>query len=132
LNATLQITAEEGFDANSLLQELINSIRDALARVRAEPGHVKIMLRSQDDAAIANLVSSDRAPEVSQYATDRINGAELIINARVEVDSRVLQKLIKTSVDCIAAKNHLRVVVQTIEQLATGPADMSCKIPNIS
>ncbi|UCE58247.1 MAG: hypothetical protein JSU63_12480 [Phycisphaerales bacterium] len=97
-NATWQITAPGGFDANVLCVDLAGAIQDALKDIAAEPAHVKMILRSGDDMAIANLLSSDRPPELSRRCNSAMINATLVVNCRVEAKSAVLREVVEESV----------------------------------
>jgi len=85
LNATWRVTAAEGFEADRLLIDLAEAIQGALVYVEGEPAHVKMIVRDGAALAMANLVSSDRAPELSQPCSRRMTDGMLVVNARVEI-----------------------------------------------
>ena len=119
LNAAWKVTATSGFGADELLVDLADALRGSLAGVSAEPGHVKMILRSGDDLAIANLLSSARPPELSRPCGARMTDATLIVNARVEVAPSILRKRVEAAVRSISAQHGAKVTPESIT--ATAP-----------
>jgi Ni2+-binding GTPase involved in maturation of urease and hydrogenase len=104
LNAAWRVTAADGFDADRLLLELAAAIQKDLAAVGIEPAHVKMALHSGDNLALANVVSSDRSPELSRASRTRMTDAKLIINARVESEASALRDLVGACVETVTCR----------------------------
>ena len=119
-NATLELSAERGFDADRLLLDLLQAICDRLNDVGAEPAHVKTILSSGQIVAIANLVGSDCVPELSQACNRQIFDGTLLINARVECSAEVLRKQVEDAVEQILANQHVDAAWSNVESLAPG------------
>lgn len=101
LNGSWQLTAEQEFDGDRLLLDLVGALQESLGG--AEPAHVKMSLRSGDHVGVANVVSSDRPAELSQSSGARVSEGILTINARVEVDPSVLRERVEFAVGQITA-----------------------------
>jgi len=129
VNAKISLKGEEVFDGNQFLLDLATAIQGELTLAQTEPGHVKMILSSEKAAAIVNLVSNDRAPELSLRAKEKMINAHLIVNARVEVDPGILQNQVKASIEKTASTYHLEATFQTIEQRSTDPGDLCCDLP---
>ncbi len=141
LNATLKITAPDGFDADTLVLELAGALGQAMAELGAEPAHIKIILRSGEQAAIANLVGSARPPELTRSIAgrppdreslvgpsgesrragaqgSRLTEGELIVNARVEADPAVLRDQFERVVRSLSLLDQVGVTIVSLEAFA--------------
>lgn len=122
LNAAWQVTAATGFDADGLLLGLAGAIQSGLAGIGAEPAHVKMTLHSGDGPngfAVANLLSSDRPPELSQPSGQRMTEARLVINGRAETDPAGLRQQVEDAVrrtvgEHAATAEHLSMGSMTV------------------
>ncbi len=132
LNATWRVTAAGGFDADRLLLELAAAIQKDLAAVGAEPAHVKMALHSGENLALANVVSSDRPPELSRASARPMTEAKLIVNARVEGDPAELRRQVVAAVGRTAAEYHAEATCLSIQDLAPTLGSRSCPTNTVS
>ena len=111
LNATWEVGAAGGFDADGLLRDLLSAIQAGLGEIGAEPAHVKAVLRSCDDTAVAHLVSSDRSPELSRRCGKRLSRARLVVNSRVETKPALLRQQVEKALQTAAAAHGLDLTI---------------------
>lgn len=107
LNCTVQLTAEQLFDADSLLQQLAGEIQKRLQAQQTEIAHLKITFSAGGSAshvAVANLVRNDFVPELSLKLDEPVKGGELIVNLRAEAPPDTLAAAVKESVPAVTAK----------------------------
>ena len=95
LNATVVVSAARPFDLDGLLMRLIERLREAFARMGAEPGHLKVIGLHDGSFGVANLVSSAARPELSLPSRGRVAGAEVIVNARVAADPALIEEQVR-------------------------------------
>ena len=96
LNCTLALETDQPFDANALLLELTEGIRERCRASGEEIAHLKMTLDSQLDGgqlAVISLVSTEGTPDVRESLFDRIGGGSLIVNLRAEGDSNDLKRM---------------------------------------
>jgi G3E family GTPase len=101
LNGTVQLKAEDGFDANGLLGELAEELRERLRRNGAEVAHLKMTFSPDEglrDIAVINLVRNDYVTEVSQALEQPVQNGQLIINLRAEASPDVLCQSVRSAV----------------------------------
>lgn len=99
LNATVRMTAlGQPLPLDELTLGLVAALRDALLAAQAEPAHLKILGQAGPDAAIANLVASDAAAELSLASQVVVPQAELIVNARVATAPETLDRFVQQAV----------------------------------
>ncbi|MEI8233532.1 MAG: GTP-binding protein [Verrucomicrobiota bacterium] len=88
LNATVQLAADGGFDANRLLAKLAAEIQQGLRARGAEVAHLKMTLSPDGGVgggiASIHLVRNDAVPELSFSLEDPVPSGQLIVNLRAE------------------------------------------------
>lgn len=105
LNARLNVDSEKALDLDRLVLDIIGRLRAALGAADAETAHLKVIGLGQGSFAVANLVSNQSQPELSLPSRCPTRGAELIVNARVALDPRQLEREVHAAVEaaCSAA-----------------------------
>jgi len=101
LNATLQVSATEYFDANSVLSALAKNVQGHLCRAGSEIAHFKMTFSPDSglgDIAVINLVRNDFVPELSITLDHPVNSGQVIINLRAEEDPERLASTLRESV----------------------------------
>ncbi len=98
LNSRFRLQATDPFALDELLLRVMNRLRVALASQEAEPAHLKAIGLAERFHAVANLVSSDSAVELSVRSDGHSSAAELIINARVAADPELIRGLTEHAV----------------------------------
>lgn len=101
LNATLQISSTEYFDANSVLTTLAKNVQGRLCRSGSEIAHFKMTFSPDSglgDIAVINLVRNDFVPELSITLDHPVNSGQVIINLRAEEDPERLASTLRESV----------------------------------
>lgn len=99
LNATVQLTATEGFESESVLRTLATGIQRQLAN--AEIAHLKMTLSPDGglgDIAVINLVRSDFVPELSLRLEAPVTSGQLIVNCRAEAAPEALRDAVRDAV----------------------------------
>ena len=110
LNATVQLAAREGFDADATLKAIAAGIQQRLAG--AEIAHLKMTLnpdRGLGDIAAVNLVRSDFVPELSLTLEEPVESGQLIINCRAEAAPEAIRDAVR---DTVAALNSAAMTAQ--------------------
>ena len=100
--------------------ELAEEIRAGVARTGKDIAHLKMTLDSQDGTgtlSVVSLVGVDRGADLRESLLDRVNGGELVINLRAEVDPSHLESITR---EAVAALDPVRANVEHLEQLRPG------------
>ncbi len=101
LNATLQLSSTEYFDANSVLTTLAKNVQSRLCHSGSEIAHFKMTFSPDSglgDIAVINLVRNDFVPELSVTLEHAVNSGQVIINLRAEEDPERLATSLRESV----------------------------------
>ena len=117
LNAELSLKAAAAFDGDAWLLGLLAEIARQIRQAGDEPAHVKAMLRSGEDLAVANLVDGVRPPELSRAFGKPLAEGRLLINARVAGDPERLAGIVRASVESLASRQELLVEIQDLRSL---------------
>ena len=108
LNATVQLAATQGFDANSFLKELAGEIQKRLEARQAQVAHLKMTLSPDVSVtgaiAAVNLIRNDFVPELSFHLDEPVTGGQLIVNLRAESAPDVLGTALREGLEAAAKK----------------------------
>jgi len=99
LNATVQLAAPSGFDADATLKMIAAGIQQRLAG--AEIAHLKMTLSPDSglgDIAAVNLVRSDFVPELSLTIEESVQSGQLIINCRAEAAPEEIRDAVQATI----------------------------------
>lgn len=111
LNSQVAVEADQSFQLDGLLFDLIRRLRDQLAEVGAETAHLKTIGLWEGYYGVANLVSSFTEPELSLPSHCRTRSAHLVVNARVATDPSDLESLVRQTVaaacQAVGASSHI-------------------------
>lgn len=99
LNATVTLSSDDEFDANSFLKRLATYVQGRLQVEGAEIAHFKMTFSPDDgiagELASINLVRSDYVPELGMELDEPTTGGQLIVNLRAEADPAALVEAVK-------------------------------------
>ncbi|MBO09680.1 MAG: cobalamin biosynthesis protein P47K [Planctomycetaceae bacterium] len=98
LNNSLQLSAEESFDLDEFLLELVNRTAKRLDEQEAETAHLKVIGLWEGFFGVANLVSSEDHPDLSLPSNCQVKTVDVIINARVACDPEWLEEVVREEV----------------------------------
>lgn len=102
LNATVELSAEDPFNANEVLETLARGIQRGLPGV--EIAHLKMTFSPAgglNDIAVINLVRSDLVPELSLRLDGPATRGQLIINLRAEAPPALLERAVRDAVESL-------------------------------
>ncbi len=101
LNAGFTVTATTPFALDDLLLELIERLRGSLS---GEVAHLKAIGLGETSFAVANLIASAAAAELSMSCRNTTSEIELIVNARVATDPAQLESEVTQLVPAVCQK----------------------------
>jgi hypothetical protein len=87
---------------------------------RAEIAHVKAIGLAELAFGTANLVSSDRQPELSLPSRATVKTAELIVNARVAIDPPILESETREAIASCAVARGATVQFHSVQSFRPG------------
>jgi hypothetical protein len=98
LNSSLRVTAAAPFSLDELSLDIVQRLQQSLAASDAEPAHLKTIGLWEGHHGVANLVSSDTPAVLSLASHCRTSQADVIVNARVAVDPKLLEEHVYAAV----------------------------------
>jgi Ni2+-binding GTPase involved in maturation of urease and hydrogenase len=91
LNSQVVIEAEQLFDLDGLLTDLIQRLHQYFLNCGAEAAHLKVIGLCDSSYAVANVVSNSTGPELSLPSGTKTKTANVVVNARVAIDPADLE-----------------------------------------
>lgn len=114
LNSSLKVTGSQPFQLDGLLLDIIRRLQAELAKIDAEPAHLKAIGMADGLYGVANLISSFSPPELSLASKGEVREAELVVNARVATAPETLTAVVESAVrEACAAVGATAVFNQT-------------------
>jgi G3E family GTPase len=98
LNSSVHVRADKPFALDQLLMDIIRLLQKSLGSAHAEVAHLKAIGLWEGFFGVANLVSSQTAPELSLPSNCQVTEADVIVNARVAMDPAELQTIVERDV----------------------------------
>src|SRR5262245_61812000 len=120
LNSSVQVRAAAPFDLDDFLLDVVRRLSGPLAELHAEVAHLKAVGLADATFAVANLVASETAPELSLPSRARVSEAELIVNARVATDPEGLERLVREVVPAACAAAGASATFHTMQSFRPG------------
>lgn len=120
LNSSVHIAAPTRFGLDDLLLEIVRSLGAALSQHQGEVAHLKVIGLADVSFAVANLVCSRTAPELSLPSRAQVQSADVIVNARVALDPALLEEQVRRVVLAAGAARGARTEFRTTQSLRPG------------
>lgn len=99
LNSSAEVVADAEFSMDELLMDVVQRLKKSLEEIDAETAHLKAIGLWEGFFGVANLISSEDAPELSLASSCNVKSFDLIVNARVVCDPAILEKLALAAVN---------------------------------
>ena len=98
LNANLVVRAARPFALDDLLLDVVTRLAESLAAVGGEIAHLKVIGLVDGAYGVANVVATGALPELSLPSLARVDGAQLVVNARVAIDPVMLESHVRAAI----------------------------------
>lgn len=98
LNSSLRVTADQPFELDALLLDIVERLKQSLAASQAETAHLKAIGLWEGFYGVANLISSDTPAELSLPSNSQPREADVVVNARVATSPEALQQQVAAAV----------------------------------
>lgn len=120
LNSSLKIAAAEPFNLDAFLLDLVQTLQQSLAKQDCETAHLKTIGLADGVYAVANLISSFSAPELSLSSRAKVREAQVIVNARVAMPPDALQQQVTAALEQVSQKYHTTLTLQQTQSFQPG------------
>jgi Ni2+-binding GTPase involved in maturation of urease and hydrogenase len=120
LNCSVTLQAAKAFELDAFLLELVSVLGQKLRKRGAEIAHLKAIGLAELAFGTANLVSSDREPELSLPSRAMVKMLELIVNARVAVDPAILEAETRQAIASCNESRQASVQFHSVQSFRPG------------
>ncbi len=131
LNASATIVSNSTFSLDDLAADTVNAIRNALAKMDAEPAHLKILCSSAAGVSVANLVSSDSDTMLSVASEGAVGEAKMFLNARVCLAPEALQRVVENALNQVAEELVATMEIEQIEAFRPGRPEPTHRVTSV-
>lgn len=123
LNATIRVSAPDGFVPDDLLLRLAADIGTRVTDAGAEIAHLKMTLDAGDIAgklSAVSLVRSGALPELRDSLPDEVSAGTLILNLRAEADPDLLHQIVEIAIAEMVSTSSMELTVEHLESFKPG------------
>ncbi|QDU26031.1 signal recognition particle protein Srp54 [Anatilimnocola aggregata] len=120
LNSSLKISSNELIDLDRLLMEIVTTLEASFRELNVETAHLKTIGLADGVYAVANLVSSFSAPELSLPSKAKVREAQVIVNARVATLPAVLTEQVAAALEKVFLQHRATLHVQQTQSFQPG------------
>lgn len=119
-NSSVRVTADQPLELDGLLLAIIEALHKSLAAQQAEVAHLKVIGLGESSFGVANLVSNHTSAELSLPSHDKLQEADVIVNARVAIDPEQLTKEVRAAVESACAAKGARAEFKSTQSFRPG------------
>ena len=120
LNASCELTSSSTIDLDQYLLDLINRLHLIFRQADTEVAHLKVIGLTGGSFGVANLVSNSNNPELSLPSREKVNQAEIIVNARVAADPALIEPAVRQQLQESASRIEGKVTIRTLQSFRPG------------
>ena len=115
LNAAIKISSGELFAADKFVMELFIELRESFKQEKGEIGHLKSVFTSAGKSLWVNLTNLSSDPMVSGEPLAALSKGSLILNARVQLDPDILEKIVRDVLATVAEKFDVKTEIDDLQ-----------------
>jgi G3E family GTPase len=115
LNAAIKISSGELFAADKFVMDLFIELRESFKQEKGEIGHLKSVFTSGGKSFWVNLTNLSSDPLVSGEPLAALSRGSLILNARVQLDPDVLEKIVRDVLATVAEKFAVKTEIDDLQ-----------------
>ena len=115
LNAAIKISSDQLFAADKFVSDLFIELRESFKREKGEIGHLKSVFTSGGKSFWVNLTNLSSDPMVSGEPMARLSKGSLILNARVQLDPDILEKIVRDVLTTVAEMYDVKTEIDDLQ-----------------
>ncbi len=120
LNSQVEIAADNEFELDALLMDLIHRLHARLLASSAEAAHLKVIGLCDASYAVANVVSNATGPELSLPSGTKTPSANVVVNARVAIDPVELEVMVREELSAATAAINATQKIVSLQSFRPG------------
>ncbi|MGV2929428.1 GTP-binding protein [Macrococcus capreoli] len=121
VNIAGDIHFNEEENSYTLLEEMMNRLKEELNKREMKIAHLKIQLISSDGYIKSHLVDNERAIEIDEFNFIDSNNIRVIINARIETSPIELNLIIIDTINSLNKKYNFKFNISYNEHFSPAP-----------
>jgi G3E family GTPase len=115
LNAAIKISSDQLFAADKFVKDLFIELRESFKQEKGEIGHLKSVFTSGGKSFWVNLTNLSSDPLVSGEPLAALSKGALILNARVQLDPDILEKIVRNVLTAVAEKFDVKTEIDDLQ-----------------
>jgi G3E family GTPase len=115
LNAAIRISSEDLFAADKFVEDLFVELRESFKKEKGEIGHLKSVFTSGGKSLWVNLTNLYADPMVSGEPLTKLSKGSLILNARVQLDPDILEKITRDNLATVAERFGVKSEIDDLQ-----------------
>jgi G3E family GTPase len=115
LNAAIKISSDQLFAADKFVRDLFIELRESFKREKGEIGHLKSVFTSGGKSLWVNLTNLSSDPMVSGESLATLSKGSLILNARVQLDPDILEKIVRDVLATVAERFGVKTEIDDLQ-----------------
>jgi G3E family GTPase len=115
LNAAIKISSDQLFAADKFVMDLFIELRESFKQEKGEIGHLKSVFTSGGKSFWVNLTNLSSDPMVSGEPMATLSKGSLILNARVQLDPKNLEKIVRDVLGNVAEKFDVKTEIDDLQ-----------------
>lgn len=115
LNAAIRISSDELFAADKFVTDLFVELRAFFKQEKGEIGHLKSVFTSGGKSLWVNLTNLSSDPLVSGEPLPTLSKGSLILNARVQLDPDILEKIVRDVLVMVAERFAVKAEIDDLQ-----------------
>ncbi len=115
LNAAIRISSDQMFAADKFVSDLFVELRESFKQEKGEIGHLKSVFTSGGKSFWVNLTNLASDPMLSGEPMATLSRGSLILNARVQLDPDVLEKIVRDVLAAVAERFDVKTEIDDLQ-----------------
>jgi G3E family GTPase len=115
LNAAIRISSDRLFAADKFVMELFIMLRESFKQQKGEIGHLKSVFTSGGKSLWINLTNLSSDPMVSGNSLSTLSKGSLILNARVQLEPEILEKIVRADLATVAERFAINAEIDDLQ-----------------
>jgi G3E family GTPase len=115
LNAAIKISSDQLFAADKFVSDLFIELRESFKQEKGEIGHLKSVFTSGGKSLWVNLTNLSSDPMISGESLATLSKGSLILNARVQLDPDILEKIVRDVLATVAERFGVKTEIDDLQ-----------------
>jgi G3E family GTPase len=115
LNGAIRISSDQLFAADKFVIDMFVELRESFKKEKGEIGHLKSVFTSGGKSLWVNLTNLSSDPMLSGESLAALSKGSLILNARVQLDPDILEKIVRHVLTAVAERFEVKAEIDDLQ-----------------